>query len=266
MDKNLSFQDRSRPLKPTTQSHSCSNPALTEVVSNLSQFKLFRRFTPSELSWIKKHCSLQTLQRGEALFHEGKPIRNIYLIVKGHLKFSKKDFNGNERAFSLIGEHEVIELKARRGAEKHSDSAYALDHVIALKIPESDFRDYVMGNAKLANGILYQKVCTIKRLCNNCMVAYQPAEVRLAYLIWEFRERPGMAQKEGKIIRLGFPLTRKELSELANTTTETTIRVVGKWIKKGWVTMDQKKLIIRNISAFKKIIRKLPLLRINRQK
>jgi CRP/FNR family transcriptional regulator len=245
-------------MKPTAKPYlGLKSPGLT-AVPNLDQLKIFQCFSDAELSKIQKLCSFQVFQRRQAFFQEGEPLRHVYLILEGHVKFCKKNKRRKETAFGFFNENYFFELMTSDRPGKHSFSAYALGKTIVLKISVSCFRERLMANTAFANHILYQKINTLKRVMTCCMSSGEQVEVRMALMILEILQQPGMACQEKKAVRLEFPLTRRELAEITHTSVETSIRVIGKWMDKGWITMNRRFLIVRNIAAFNKITGNLP--------
>jgi CRP/FNR family transcriptional regulator len=245
-------------MKPLSKFSVYPNTPVLTIIPNPSQLEILRSFSSVELERIQKHSSHQIFKSGEALFQEGKPLQNIFFIMKGNVKFCKKEPNGKEITFSLLGEGDIFELMMSDQIENHLFSAYALSETVALKVSPSDFRKYFMGNTGFANRVLYQKIRTIKRLFFSRLAAGEPVEVRMACLLLDILQRPGMAGQEGKMVRLDIPLTRRDIAQIVNTSVETSIRVIRKWIKRGLVTMTHRHLIIQDINAFKKITAKLP--------
>ncbi len=245
-------------MKPLPKSYSrFERPALT-IIPNPANLEILRGFTAVEFERIQKHCSHQVFRPGEALFQEGKPLQNVFFILKGHVKFCKKETKDREVTFSLFSEGDIFELMMSDQPENHLFSSYALSETVALKVSPADFRKHFMGNEGFANRILYQKIRTIKRLFFSRLAAGEPVDVRMACLILDIIQRPGMAHSEGKSICLDIPLTRRDIAEIVNTSVETSIRVIRKWIKRGLVTVTQRHLVIQDIVAFKKIVAKIP--------
>jgi CRP/FNR family transcriptional regulator len=225
---------------------------------DLSRCELFKCFSPSELKWIQKHCELQTFKRRETLFQEGAPLSSVYFILKGHVKFCKKTSLDEDITFGLFSEGYVFELMTSDLDKNHSFSAYAMSETTILKISPTHFRTHFMGNTDFANRLLYQKIYTIKRIFISRLAAGESVEVRMAHLVWDLLQRPGMAKYEGKTVRLEIPLTRRDFAEIVNTSVETSIRVMRKWVKQGLVTITRRQLIIKDIVVFKKIVCKIP--------
>jgi len=245
-------------MKPSPKhTYHLSNPVLT-IVPHLGQLDIFKGFSLAELEKLQKHCAYQVFHPGEALFQEGDQLKNVFFVLKGHVKFCKKESKEKEITFSLFGEGDIFELMMSNQPENHLFSAYALSETTALKVSPTDFRKHFMGNTGFANDILYQKIRTIKRLYFSRLVSGEPVEARMACLILDILQRPGMAHQEGKTVRLDIALTRRDIAEIVNTSVETSIRVIRKWIKRGLVTMAHRHLVLHDVGAFKKIVGKLP--------
>ncbi|HTA75733.1 MAG TPA: Crp/Fnr family transcriptional regulator [bacterium] len=234
-----------------------ADPLLT-IVPHLGQLNIFKGFSTAELERLQKHCSYQVFHPGEALFEEGNPLINVFFMLKGHVKFCKKESKEKEITFSLFGEGDIFELMMSNQPENHLFSAYALSETTVLKVSPADFRKHFMGNIGFANDILYQKIRTIKRLYFSRLASGEPVEVRMACLILDILQRPGMARQVGKTVQLDISLTRRDIAEIVNTSVETSIRVIRKWIKRGLVTMTRRHLVLQDAGTFKKIVGKLP--------
>ena len=63
----------------------------------------------------------------------------------------------------------------------------------------------------------------------------------------------GRSTSDGLTIEV--PLTRSDISEMAGTTTETTIRVMSRWQKQGLVTTDKHVVTIRDEVALNRLLR-----------
>ena len=78
-------------------------------------------------------------------------------------------------------------------------------------------------------------------------LAVDRVDARLATLLVKFAERPtGFAVPAPEI-----PLTRQEMADAVGATTETTIRVVGKFIRDGAVQGRNRKLVVTDLGYLK---------------
>jgi len=58
---------------------------------------------------------------------------------------------------------------------------------------------------------------------------------------------------DGKV-QLKIPLTRQEISEMAGTTTESTIRVMSRWQKEGLISTDRHVITLEDVPALETIV------------
>ncbi|HEY5037793.1 MAG TPA: Crp/Fnr family transcriptional regulator [bacterium] len=247
-------------MKPSLTSLPNSKTPVLTLVPKLSNFRLFRSFSTMENERLKKYYTHQQFKAGEALFREGEPLKDVFCILKGMVKFCKKTLNGKNIAFSLFGEGDIFELMTTDGDEIHLFSAFAATETSAFKIQPGDFREYFMSHPTFANRILYQKIRSLKGFYFSRLVSTESVETRMAYFLLDLAHHPGMARFEGKKLVFDVPLTRRDIAEITNTSVETSIRVVRKWSKKRLVTVSKRRLVIQDLQAFRKIIAGLPLL------
>jgi CRP/FNR family transcriptional regulator len=76
--------------------------------------------------------------------------------------------------------------------------------------------------------------------CSN----QEPVEKRLAMLLLKLQEKHGMT----------LPFTKRELAEQVGTTVETTIRVMSRFQKKGWISSSRGKLQLKALPPIQKLV------------
>jgi CRP/FNR family transcriptional regulator len=242
----------------TTLGSRLSQPATLPFVSNPPTFALFRGMLRNEAERFEKFCSLRIFAPGETLFEEGHAMTDIFLIQQGCAKFYKTSLNKHHTVFSVFGEGDVFELLTADEKEIHLFSASAITQTIALCVSPKVFYRTFMSNLRFANQLLHQKIRNLKHFYFSQLVASEPVETRMAYFLLDLAQHPGMTHFDVKKLIFDVPLTRRDIAEIVNTSVETSIRVIRKWIKRGLVTMIHRHLIIQDINTFKKITAKLP--------
>jgi CRP/FNR family transcriptional regulator len=237
-----------------------SNPVPLSVVPKVSNFSLFRGLPAKEAEHLEKFCASQIFGPGEALFEEGHPITDIFLVQRGHVKFYKKSLNKQHTVFNIFGEGDVFELLTVDEKEFHLFSASAITETVVLSVAPQDFYRHFMANLYFANQLLRQKIRNLKHFYFSRLVSSEPVETRMAYFLLDLAQHPGMAHFEGKKLIFDVPLTRRDIAEIVNTSVETSIRVMSKWSQTRFITVSKRHLVIQNLPAFKKITAGLPFL------
>lgn len=232
--------------------------AALSVPPKISDFSLFQEMSAEETGQLEKFCVPRIFNPGEPLFEEGQPMTDIFLIQRGCVKFYKTSPHKLPTVFSIFGEGDVFELLTSGEKEIHLFSTSALTETAALSVSYQNFYRHFMSNPRFARRLLHQKIRTIKQFYFSQMVSSEPVETRMAYFLVTLAQHPGMTRPEGKKQIFDMPLTRRDIAQIVNTSVETCIRVIRKWIKRGLVTMTHRHLTIQDVAAFKKIAAKLP--------
>jgi len=77
-------------------------------------------------------------------------------------------------------------------------------------------------------------------------LAVDPVEARLATTLLRLA-REGTRAKQG--MALPFHLTRQSLADMTGTTVETTIRIVGRWLKDGLLQDEEGHFVLKDVDA-----------------
>ncbi len=237
-----------------------SKPADLSVLPKASGFSLFRGMPAAEVQGLERFCSPQIFASGEILFEEGHAMTDIFLVQRGCAKFYKTSPNKRRTVFSIFGEGDVFELRTADEKEIHLFSALAITETVVLSVAPQYFYGNFMANPRFASQLLHQKIRTIKHFYFSQLVASESVETRMAYFLLTLAQHPGMSHWDGKKLMFDVPLTRRDIAEIVNTSVETSIRVMGKWSRHQLISISKRRLVIENVSAFKKIIAGLPFL------
>jgi CRP-like cAMP-binding protein len=73
-------------------------------------------------------------------------------------------------------------------------------------------------------------------------------EARLASLLLDLAERFGDELDDDTVV-IPLALSRQDLANLVSTTFETTVRVMSRWQKAGWVQTTEDGFVLRNVEA-----------------
>lgn len=77
--------------------------------------------------------------------------------------------------------------------------------------------------------------------------------IRVQQRIADFILRLWQRQKAELGLQIMIPTTRKDIAQRLGTHTETVIRILSQWTKKGWIKTVDKRIVIMNISKLKEI-------------
>jgi CRP/FNR family transcriptional regulator len=83
-------------------------------------------------------------------------------------------------------------------------------------------------------------------------IALERVESRIAALLLKLADKTG--EKKDKTILIDMRLTKQDIAEMVGTTVETTIRVMSKFKKSGYITDKDGKVLIKDLEALESIV------------
>lgn len=188
--------------------------------------------------------SIQKLEKGFFLAEENKPVQGIYFILKGKVKIYNTEINQKTKVFRLASKGDIVGFSSLN-AENYWSSAVALDEVRAYFINIESLKYILNNNTKLS--LLF---------VNSLVLKLHDYELRQRYLnLFPAPERVIealllIASKFGEVTENGVEIsdctTRHEIASLANVSTENTIRILSALISKNYISVERKKITLKN--------------------
>ena len=204
----------------------------------LAQVNPFRELPSAELDRLAGIAREVRHKKGETIFSEGDEAGSIWILKEGRLEILKYTSEGKTRAIEVINPKDLYGTLCRLGAANRTYpcTAIAATDSISYCVPDSVFFEYFRTYGSVLSG-----VCA---LCSNRLASMQeltcttqePVEKRIVKTLLRLFETHGAA----------LPYTKREISELAATTVETTIRTLSDFQKKDWISSSRGKIVIKD--------------------
>jgi len=161
--------------------------------------------------------------KGETVFREGQPADAVCIVKEGRVHLMKFLEGGQASTTCVMtGGDTFCCLPALDRQPYPADAVAAIDSVV-VRIPTSAFHDVLQRNPAFLQRSLCLFCERLRQVEHRSCMIYDSVERRLAQALVT------LSKKFGPTI----PLTKHELAELANTTVETTIRVLSQLKKQG---------------------------------
>lgn len=220
--------------------------ALPERPSNLSVIeacRLLDALTPAARDTLAAKSFMAYADKGEMIWMAGAPAEFCSVVGIGFVKMSKSTPHGQEVAIELLGPGQAFGLMAAIEGREFPLSATAVTNCWYLKIPTREMLSLYVDSAALKDRIVRSIGPRLRKA--HDMVARMSSsrvEERIAAILFILADSYGCETNGG--IELEVPLTRQDISEMAGTTAETTIRVLSKWQKDGLVSTARQHITI----------------------
>ncbi|MEX2147055.1 MAG: Crp/Fnr family transcriptional regulator, partial [Candidatus Rokuibacteriota bacterium] len=172
------------------------------------------------------------------------------VVRSGHVKIFRQSRAGKDVVLELLGPGEPFGGVAVIERRPYPASAQATEPATVVKIPA----DPVITLSERHPSIIREMALMIGRRLRTAhdsvkSLASDPVEARLAATLLRLAEREGTRDAHG--LTLPFHLTRQSLADMTGTTVETTIRVLGRWLKDGLVRERGHHLVVPSTDALR---------------
>ena len=191
--------------------------------------------------------------KGDFIFREGDPTEYFHIVKEGAVKCVKSTPDGKECTLKMLmpGDLFCCDAAAFNGA-CHPGSAQPMGDVSILRMRKDTYFAMLRRSPDAAVEI-------IKYLGNRLheaqektkIMALDRADQRLAALLIDLGARNGVKGPQG--IRLSMRLTRQDMANMVGATTETVIRIMGRFKRDHLVSGTANRLVILNLDRLKAI-------------
>jgi len=222
----------------------------TSCEHKVSGDSLFCCLNLDELDNISDNKRNMFFKKGQTIFNERSHPHGIYCIHKGKVKIHKLGEEGKEQIVRLAKETNIIGYRALLSGDTYMASATALEETELCYISKDAILALIKSNPTFSFSLLELLSDDLKRAENKIThMAQKHVRERIAEAILLLKEAYGY--REGTEI-IDSSLTRKELANIAGTTTETSIRILSEFQKDKIIELDGKNIKIININQLLK--------------
>ncbi len=214
-------------------------PEHNERADILGKSSIFRGLDTEHLLELSRLTTECPLKAGDFLFFQGDLLKCLYVVAAGELKILNHSSSGKDFIIAFCGPGSVLGNTPLFSSKPHPSSLQAVTDAKVLAIRNADLVSFLSRHIELSSSILRRLLeLTGERLLIATLrlnvLASEPADCRLARVLL--------------ILSLQFggtiPITRREIAEMAGTTTETAVRFVSDLRQIGVVKPFRRKLLI----------------------
>jgi CRP-like cAMP-binding protein len=204
---------------------------------------IFQNLEAEEIEALSREALRKKSTTGQALFLQGDPTDEMFLIKGGRVKLSKVLEDGTEltldirKAGDFVGENMFSE-------EGHYPvSAYCLEDTLSCGFSRSQFEQLVLRHPKVGLQIiknLSERISWLTRRVGS--LAVTNIEDRLYRVLTSVAKEHGTLSTQGIVIQ--FPLTHEDLSFLTGAHRVSITRAMKALKKAGKIIHEDKRLIL----------------------
>lgn len=214
----------------------------SDSVSILKTSSIFSSLNEKELNELASLFNEHKTVANENIFWEGDPSEWFYIIARGQIKVTKLSSQGKEMIIAFFGSGEMFGEVAVFEDKPYPASAQAVPETVLLGIRKTDFIAFLLKHPGITLKIIGILSGRLREAQNRLRdLAGERVEQRLARILLMLSAKIGAT----------LPFTRHDISDMAGTTTETTIRIFSQWKDRGIIRSLRGKIIIADETKLK---------------
>ncbi len=209
-------------------------------------FSFFKDLNEEEINLIKQNSNVVFYQKKSNIFLQHTRTSHIMFVKSGLVKIYKEGRMGKSIILSLENENTFLGLMSVFGKETHEFSASTVEPTEILIIDNNVFRSILQKNGVFALSIINSLSLNGLYIFNRLLAqTHKQLPGRIADVLLYFSE------VIYKNIIFTFPLTRRELAELAGTTKESFIRTLSEFKNDKIIELNGSDVEIKSMKIVK---------------
>lgn len=209
---------------------------------------LFTKMTNDELEYISDFRRELVYEKGELIIQEGSVIEEFLYLKKGLVKLVKKGENQRERIISIARPMDFVSLLSTFSDKYYQFSITALEESTVCGINLESMKKVIRDNGGFALELLEHVTRSSNLVIQSTYdIDDKHLRGRIAYILLWFSNKI----YHSTLFRV--PISRKEIGELINMTTENVIRILSEFKKDKIIRIDGKSIEILDKEFLEKL-------------
>lgn len=224
----------------------------------LKNLDLFRSISDKCLKKIVPYLEIVHVPHKQMVFRKGEAIENIFLILYGSVKIQESLDNQTVKVFNYLAQNEFLGIAmAGLPQPRYPACAQSNEDSTFLKIPLSLFFDVLIQIPEIRKATAQQTSERFLEFQNDLCRSQKLVPHRIADFLLRLLDRQAMAQAPDQG-RIEIPLIRCDIADRVGTQSETVIRILSLWTKRGWIKTESHHIEILDRQALMEVRRERP--------
>lgn len=215
------------------------------------QFNALRAMSKEELKRVSDSKITKTIKKGQAIFEEGEKLNGVFCVREGVSKLSKLSANGKDQIVKLASKGEVMGQRSVIAEESSNLSAVAVSDMEVCFIPKEGIVDTLHNNPNFTVEVLRHMAHDLREADDVIVnMSQKSVKQRVAEAFLYLGENFG----EDSNGFLSVTLSREDIANVVGTATESCIRIISEFKKKGYIKTSGKKIGVANEKKLRDLV------------
>lgn len=208
-----------------------------------------------DINLLEQEKESTVYQKGQVIFHGGRTPTGVYCLMEGKVKMAKMGPEGKEQIVRFVLPGKLLGIRAFLGDCTYTATASSIEDSIICYIPGETFKYLQEKYPTITSCMittLSQLLCEAEDKMTS--IAQKNVRERLAETLLELRAVFSYGEKSNENAR-PISLTRGDLANIVGTATETVIRLLSDFKEAGFIDIQGRKIILKDITSLKNVAR-----------
>lgn len=208
----------------------------------------FKNLSEEELRLINEKRVEKFYRKGEVICLEGDQISSFMYLQNGLVKLYKTEVNTKQHIISIAKPRDFIGLLSIFSNTKHIYSISAIEDSIVCFVDLGIIKNFIKSNGTFAIDF-FEKISSVSDSVIKTRIDINTRQLRgrIAYILLFFAKHIYNSAK------FNLPISRKEVAELIDMSTENVIRVLSEFRKDKLIQIEGKNIYILDFTKLEKI-------------
>jgi CRP/FNR family transcriptional regulator, cyclic AMP receptor protein len=207
---------------------------------------LFAALDPDGAAALRSSLVEIGISKGQALFREGEPGDQMYVILDGKVKLGQTSPDGRESLLAILGPGEMFGELSLFDPGLRASTATALTDAVVLGLSNEQLMPWLAGRPEVAAALL-QALARRLRRTNEAMadLVFSDVPGRVAKALMDLGEKFGTVTTEGLLVT--HDMTQEELAQLVGASRETVNKALADFTQRGWIRLESRQVVILDV-------------------
>lgn len=190
------------------------------------------------------------LPSGAALFGEGEPAYEVFVVLEGSVKITRTSREGQEVVLAVRSEGDVIGETAAVDELQRSARAWSLEPTRLLAVPIPEFRRLIDERISMCRALV-DVLCERMREGTDQVLELgtDDALTRVGRRLVEFGQSGGARTAAGLVVEL--PVSQQEVADRCGLSREAVVKALRALRALGWIEQDGRRVVLTDEDALR---------------
>jgi CRP-like cAMP-binding protein len=211
---------------------------------------MFRELPAPLRERVARIATLQSVEKGAAVWSAGDPADLLTMVVSGRVKIVRHADTGDV-ILEMFGPGESPGAVAVYNQIPYPATCVAMEPTELLRLPRRDWFDLLERDPAFSRAVLLA-MTRLNMALTRRLASMHGTRIptRVASLFLSLGDRMGRRSPEG--LEIPLALSRLEIAEMVGTTVETAIRVMSRWNREGVLLTGRDRFVIPDPERLKR--------------